>query len=232
MPVDPLTVAAVAAPVLGGLFGKSGQSSANKTNLQIAREQMDFQERMSGSAHVREVNDLKNAGLNPILSAKLGGASTPAGASAKMENENATMANSVNSALNVAMQKAQIDKLRAETSSINQGIGIKDPVAKGMDIASDTINSGKDTLRYVQDLKNWEKKYNAKNHPSGDAGIPANRKSPFLEGAKSPKTLKEFQKLKGSKEALVIRITKAFNKMTPAEQRQITRDLREYYGTK
>lgn len=231
--MDPLTVATVAAPVLGGLFGKSGQSSANRSNLKIAREQMDFQERMSNSAHVREISDLKAAGLNPILSSKLGGASTPAGASAKMENENAALANSANSALNVALQKAQINKIQAETKSINQGITIKDPLSQGMGIASDTINSGKDALRYVQDLKNWEKNYSAKDHPSGDAGIPADRKSTILKkGSKKPKTLKDFQAMTGDKKTLTIEITKAWNKMSPAEQRQITRDLREYYGTK
>lgn len=53
-------------------------------NFWSAERQMDFQKKMSDTAHQREVADLKKAGLNPILSASRGGASTPGGAQANV----------------------------------------------------------------------------------------------------------------------------------------------------
>lgn len=68
-------------PLIGALITGGGQLLANRQTAKSTARQISFQERMSNTAHQRQVRDLRAAGINPILSAKLGGASTPQGAS-------------------------------------------------------------------------------------------------------------------------------------------------------
>lgn len=104
------------AAIGGALIGRQGQKDANVANAQQAEAQMRFQQEMSRTAHQREVEDLRAAGLNPILSGTGGaGASTPPGAAARMENVDE---NTAATAQSIALNKENLDNLKETNKQI------------------------------------------------------------------------------------------------------------------
>lgn len=97
--------------VVSGMFGRSS-----------AKDQMNFQERMSNTAHQREMEDLKRAGLNPLLSGKHGGAVTPSGASAQAPDFSA----GVNSALAASRLSGDKELQAAQVRDVNSAAALKD----------------------------------------------------------------------------------------------------------
>ena len=63
-----------------------GADMRNRAATQAAANQQAFQERMSSTAYQRAMQDMREAGLNPMLAAKVGGASTPGGAMPNLSN--------------------------------------------------------------------------------------------------------------------------------------------------
>lgn len=94
-------------------------------NLALMREQQQYEERMSNTAHQREMADLAKAGLNPILTATGGnGASTP---STGLNSVNAPDYSSarqvgiatVGKALEIFKLKEELRNLDASTNNMN-----------------------------------------------------------------------------------------------------------------
>lgn len=115
----------MATSLAGGLMSAGASAKANRMSMELAREQMAFQERMSSTAYQRGVEDLKKAGLNPILAAKFGGASSPAGAMPNIVPEDygkairdiPTSAFAVrNMEVELAAKEQSVEKMRADTS--------------------------------------------------------------------------------------------------------------------
>lgn len=126
--------AAAALPVIGAGLDYLGQRDANRTNEKIgrdanaqsqanAREQMAFQERMSNSAYQRATQDMRKAGINPILAYSQGGASSPAGASGSATPGNAQhsatrFGSAASSAVSAYREAAQAEQSMSQTDLI------------------------------------------------------------------------------------------------------------------
>lgn len=100
----------VGSSMLANKQNKDNINTANAMSLQSVREQMAFQERMARNAHQYEVEDLRKAGLNPILSAKYGGSATPSGASTTFQpvRYEDTLSRGISSAIDALRLKKEL----------------------------------------------------------------------------------------------------------------------------
>lgn len=110
--------------VLGGLASAYGQYRSNK-------ETRNYATKMSGTAHQRQMADLKAAGINPILAGRLGGASTPSYQAGNIGAAGVSGYGQVSSAKQAQAQteqvKAQTGLTKAQTQKVKTEVLTKIP---------------------------------------------------------------------------------------------------------
>lgn len=128
--------------IASAAIGAGSDLFSTAVNVWQAEKNRDFQAKMSSTAHQREVHDLRAAGLNPILSAKYGGASSPAGNAAS-----ASSSGNIWSALE-ARERYRALKLEndvtAEIKPVKTGViqWLKKLVGKGADQIAENMENG------------------------------------------------------------------------------------------
>lgn len=109
--------ASIGASMWANQQNADSQRQVNSDQIQLSKEQMAWQQSMSNSAHTREVEDLKSAGLNPNLSAGGNGASTPSGST---PNLTAPQINAppILEIITAAQNQQRIDMEQAKTNAM------------------------------------------------------------------------------------------------------------------
>lgn len=144
-------------PIVGTAADMISAHQANKTNKKIAREQMQFQERMRDTAVQSRVQDLIAAGMNPML-AYQGQADSPTGASAHVEP---VARNTAQNAMAYAAQRDQLQNVRLQNQVIEQqarGLRLKNDYDEKVTFSAGSVHHnlqqiGLTTQKMAQDLE-------------------------------------------------------------------------------
>jgi hypothetical protein len=125
-----------AEPLFTGLTSLFGGAAANVSREQQSSRQMQFQERMSSTAYQRAMQDMREAGLNPMLAAKVGPASSPVGAMANIQDIGTPAAQAATSAYQASTQR-DVGESQVELNKEQQVVARQ----TGQKIAQETLNA-------------------------------------------------------------------------------------------
>lgn len=136
---------------LSAALNSASASASNRQSYKytsrLQNAQNAFMERMSNTAHQREVADLRSAGLNPLLSVN-SGASSPSAGSSSMQS--ASFGDYGNTAFQALRLKSEIDNLKATAN--NQQQQAETEASKRANLQADTDFKNAENIRQNKKL--------------------------------------------------------------------------------
>lgn len=138
-------------PLIAAGIQAMSTRNRNREEEQEARRSREFQLNMSNTASQRQVADLEQAGINPMLSARLGGASTGGGQMASVSDVGSAAISSAGQAASILgafqqmrQSEAQSQQLEASTKEIQSrtfehNLNTAEKVANIANVKMDTL---------------------------------------------------------------------------------------------
>lgn len=118
--------AAVIPAAVGAISSAYGAHQANKAAKASSREQMAFQERSYKHRYQWQMEDMRAAGLNPMLAYSNSAPGALSGTSYRPQNELSDMPSAVTSGLQATRLQQELKNLKASTENTKMDTYVKD----------------------------------------------------------------------------------------------------------